>query len=1021
MMGSKMDHSGQARLGPLFLALLCGLAQAQLPQLVYDEGQLRTWVYDISNWNLSGKEVFTVGSPAAEPTVAVPFQANQVVSAKVLIYSDAKGGRSAEVFNLIRMAGKAASGKNGGRYTLIHNNTAMTMRLHLSRGPCSLTKPCTDQYPDNQNFFTYSFPWGYPSSGEKRSFKDGNIRGAVMVEYVQAGGTNQPKAQWLKLGPWNMQQTPSLSISLSKYGITPTSIIDMAAVIHSDPVNGAVEVDELEHLPLYLSSGPPFSASNRGRGGLLWLGYGCGGQLGSGACGTVGAVTPYTLKVFRGPDGESNYNSGSWSRDGAVFESHYNGPVPNRGWVKVTHRGYPYPSPYLIRTKAISIGEWDMTQSKAKELSLSAFNLDASRITGIRTTIRSDGTATEIQDFHFVREKGGIHSTLPQGEGAGGTTLVDGQRNSVIMATNVLVSGDYEYYSGMSPHAHLYRNVNQNRGYVKLDYLAASCEEGPKWLALRAIPSAVAAECSGTGSGSRVVMEGSGMEIYDQKDDFSFAYTKLTGSQSVVARLESRQNPHDYSKAGLMLRTSLAAGSPEISILAQNHKVEVTYRSANDGGTETPGIPNFTDPPLWMRLDYDGVGTVKAYLRTDAQTNWTGPVYSASVSLGSSFLAGLAISTYGATKLNRCVFTDLAFPAYASADVGAPGLAGKFTYANGVYTLKGAGNDIWGNADQFQYGYRTLVGDGEIVARVASVQNTNTYAKVGAMIRESSAAGSRHASILITPGDGVHFNYRDANNGPMGEVKNQGFAAPYWIKLDRKGARLTGYRSPDGSTWTEVGRRDISMPASVLMGLAGNSHNNTALATHTFDNVSFLTGAWSDANVGGPSPAGGSVESGATVTVTGGGADIWGASDQFHYRYRTLQGDGQVTVRMAGFSTSNPNGWAKAGLMIRESLDPGSRNAFIAQSAANGVNFQWRDAILSANTQSASSVSGNAPRWLRIARLGDKLTGYVSGNGSAWTQVGTATLSMGRSALVGLAVASHANGTGCGVNFDNVQ
>src|SRR5207237_1261074 len=76
-----------------------------------------------------------------------------------------------------------------------------------------------------------------------------------------------------------------------------------------------------------------------------------------------------------------------------------------------------------------------------------------------------------------------------------------------------------------------------------------------------------------------------------------------------------------------------------------------------------------------------------------------------------------------------------ALPAgWQTTDVGAVGKSGSASEAGGTFTIAGAGADIWGTADAFRYGYRLLAADGSIVARVASVQNVNTWTKAGVMI-----------------------------------------------------------------------------------------------------------------------------------------------------------------------------------------------------------------------------------------------------------------------------------------------
>lgn len=81
---------------------------------------------------------------------------------------------------------------------------------------------------------------------------------------------------------------------------------------------------------------------------------------------------------------------------------------------------------------------------------------------------------------------------------------------------------------------------------------------------------------------------------------------------------------------------------------------------------------------------------------------------------------------------------------WTSEDIGAPSSSGSSSYnaATDTFAVTGSGTDIWGTSDQFQFVHRTLSGSGVIVACVASVQNTNGWAKAGVMLRESTAAGS---------------------------------------------------------------------------------------------------------------------------------------------------------------------------------------------------------------------------------------------------------------------------------------
>src|SRR5262245_11148861 len=84
-------------------------------------------------------------------------------------------------------------------------------------------------------------------------------------------------------------------------------------------------------------------------------------------------------------------------------------------------------------------------------------------------------------------------------------------------------------------------------------------------------------------------------------------------------------------------------------------------------------------------------------------------------------------------------------------DIGAVGLAGSASYTTKVFTIRGSGADIWGAADAFQSVLQPVSGDAQIVVRVASLQDTNTYAKAGVMIRATSAVDSAHVILDVRP------------------------------------------------------------------------------------------------------------------------------------------------------------------------------------------------------------------------------------------------------------------------------
>ncbi|MCB1824480.1 MAG: PKD domain-containing protein [Candidatus Competibacteraceae bacterium] len=182
-------------------------------------------------------------------------------------------------------------------------------------------------------------------------------------------------------------------------------------------------------------------------------------------------------------------------------------------------------------------------------------------------------------------------------------------------------------------------------------------------------------------------------------------------------------------------------------------------------------------------------------------------------------------------------------------DIGNVGQVGSASYANGAFTVNGSGADIWNNADAFHFTYQSLNGDGAIVARVASITNTNSWAKAGVMIRESLDADARHAMAVVTSGNGVAFQRRTTPGGTSYHTVGAAVGAPYWVKLTRTGNTFTAHQSVDGSSWAQVGSATISMATSVYIGLALTSHNNSVLNTSVLDNVNVQAGNTSPTTV----------------------------------------------------------------------------------------------------------------------------------------------------------------------------
>ena len=181
-------------------------------------------------------------------------------------------------------------------------------------------------------------------------------------------------------------------------------------------------------------------------------------------------------------------------------------------------------------------------------------------------------------------------------------------------------------------------------------------------------------------------------------------------------------------------------------------------------------------------------------------------------------------------------------PPWVSGDIGNVGVPGSASFDTAIsrFTVKGAGADIWGTADAFQFIYQSLSGDGSIVARVASISSTAAWVKAGVMIRGALTANSAHGMMLVSYSKGTAYQRRATTGGTSTGTSGILTGAPYWVRLDRVGNTVSAYQSPDGKTWTFVASETIATGTDVYIGLAVSSHSTSSAATVTFDNVTVV-------------------------------------------------------------------------------------------------------------------------------------------------------------------------------------
>ncbi len=178
-----------------------------------------------------------------------------------------------------------------------------------------------------------------------------------------------------------------------------------------------------------------------------------------------------------------------------------------------------------------------------------------------------------------------------------------------------------------------------------------------------------------------------------------------------------------------------------------------------------------------------------------------------------------------------------------------------------------------------------------------------------------------------------------------------------------------------------------------------------------------LPAPWKEQDVGTPAIAGGADYAGGVYTVTASGQDIGDNADDFHFAYQALRGDGTITARVISLDNTDPN--AKAGVMIRQTLDGASTDDFEAVSAANGVASIHRDQTGATSTDDGGPDVA-APYWVRLERVGSVITASTSPDGVTWTVSNTVDIAMGAEVFIGLAVTSDNDAQLAAAQFDNV-
>ncbi|MFM7184082.1 MAG: pre-peptidase C-terminal domain-containing protein [Planctomycetota bacterium] len=616
-------------------------------------------------------------------------------------------------------------------------------------------------------------------------------------------------------------------------------------------------------------------------------------------------------------------------------------------------------------------------------------------------------------------------------------------------------------------------------------------------------------------------VSGSGADVWGTADAFRFVWQTLTGDGSIVARVVQNQNTHAWSKVGVEIRETLAAGSKHVAMVTSATSGPQLVSRTSTGGTSTAvngTAAAFT--PTWVRLVR--AGSLITASRSADGTTWTA-VGSVSVTMGSTVFIGLLACSHDTTKLNEAKFSGVALTGALNVAEPENGLP----VPQGVAVVRGTGTALavsWqGVAGAAGYAIErsangvdfTAAGSASASATSWTDSSLSTSMRFFYRVRATDPAGRSGASGIVaavnrpaavtaaavtalTISDLV-LNWRDTSgetgyriersndnvtftqvatvgtNVPSHAVSGLAMGSRYWFRItpmssfgDSVATVISGstrLASVGGLAFTTKSATAIGLTWSALTGATGyrieRSSDGSAFATLTtvgsvltYSDTSVaplgeyyyrvigvsataeglnptlpiftavpaatpLPAPWTAADIGNVSGTGASGSSGGVFTVVSSGADIWSTADAFRYTYQPLVGDGSIVARVA--TVENTAGWAKIGVMIRESTAVNSRHAMVVVSPSNSVAMQYRSSTGGTSTSIAGPTGKVAPYWVRLVRSGNVFTGSISADGAAWFSVGSVTISMGSSVLVGLSANSNITTRLNTSTFDNVS
>ena len=281
---------------------------------------------------------------------------------------------------------------------------------------------------------------------------------------------------------------------------------------------------------------------------------------------------------------------------------------------------------------------------------------------------------------------------------------------------------------------------------------------------------------------------------------------------------------------------------------------------------------------------------------------------------------------------------------WAAQDIGPVGVAGSESCTNNVFTVTASGSDYDASYtytanpfDTFRFVYETNnSANFTNFARVVSLQGGNEWSKAGVTIRDSLNADAANVFIGMTPSNGVVFEHRSSDDVPGSFDDNvTNLVVPCWVELVQSGSTFTGYYSPDGVIWTQVGTATVSMGGTEYVGMAVCANDN---GTGYFNNpaTTTFTATFASVNVPPPVPTGLVATAAATIQIN----LVWNSftnATSYNVKRSTTNG-GPYAVVASGVTATNYSDSGLAGgtiyYYVVSAVVSGNESANSAQATA---------------------------------------------------------------------------------------